>query len=494
MITISELADILNRKEGMVILMMRNRDYLKKNGDPKKWCVDAGYMRADGMITKKGERILIEDLGIKESHEDEYDDDEDDEEEDFSDEYDDDESEESEDDDDGGEEEDDDESDESENEDYEKLKELLNDEPWRCTAASSNRPFRKDEIYSADEILSWYQKNPDNEISHNEMDGLSFSMGDWEFIPQSFWQDCVDLREILAERGHTETFIEKVFEKNIALDYIPTLIMPGSFGELESAVYRELSEEETLEDLESVLNANGCSERAIEFIKKETDGYFDLLDSVIASTKVFDEAYEKGLEHYGDEERARRFAESCYYGYYRGNKSVPEFDEEFEDFLDDYGPLWRCWNYGGFGVEDFRNEELCDTERILYWYYEHPEEKISYSDEMDSFSMGGWEFVSENCLDRMNAEPDIPEEPVYPGNDDEWKPGFKVFRTISNGEESCKTYRDGNGDVYTEEEKLIGNVNDDDFEGKFEMYKEGWLEVHLTKKDWEEWNPDGDYV
>ena len=54
MITISELADILNRKEGMVILMMRNRDYLKKNGAPKKWCVDAGYMRADGMITKKG--------------------------------------------------------------------------------------------------------------------------------------------------------------------------------------------------------------------------------------------------------------------------------------------------------------------------------------------------------------------------------------------------------------------------------------------------------
>ena len=53
MITISELADILNRKEGMVILMMRNRDYLKKNGDPKKWCVDEGYMRADGMITKK---------------------------------------------------------------------------------------------------------------------------------------------------------------------------------------------------------------------------------------------------------------------------------------------------------------------------------------------------------------------------------------------------------------------------------------------------------
>ena len=119
MITISELADILNRKEGMVILMMRNRDYLKKNGDPKKWCVDAGYMRADGMITKKGERMLIEDLGIKESHEDEYDEEEDEEEEDFSDEYDDDESEESEDDDDGGEEEDDDESDESENEDKE---------------------------------------------------------------------------------------------------------------------------------------------------------------------------------------------------------------------------------------------------------------------------------------------------------------------------------------------------------------------------------------
>ena len=456
MITISELADILNRKEGMVIRMMRNRDYLKKNGAPKKWCVDEGYMRADGMITKKGERTLIDVLGIKASHEDEYDEEED-EEEDFSDEYDDDEGEESEDDeDDGGEEEDDDESDESENEDYEKLKELLNDEPWQCTAASSNRPFRKDEIYSADEILSWYSEHPDVELDYDIYERWAFlSMGDWEFTRQEVLDEILALRKEAGEKGHTETFIEKVakvFEKNI--DYY--------FSELEDAVYGELSKEEILEDLESVLNANGCSERAIEFIKKETDGYFDLLDSVIASTKVFDEAYEKGLEHYGDEERARRFAESCYYGYYRGNKSVPEFDEEFEDFLDDYGPLWRCWKYSCFGVEDFRNEELCDTERILYWYYEHPEEKISYSDEMDSFSMGGWEFVSENYLDRMN-------EP---------KPGFEVFRTIHNEEVSCTTYKDGNGNVYTEEGELIGNVDDPNFKDKFEKYEEDWLKAH----------------
>lgn len=64
---ISDLAEELNRTEGMVIKMLKTRGYLKENGDPRKATIDAGLMREDGFIYKKGWNIFVEELGYKES-------------------------------------------------------------------------------------------------------------------------------------------------------------------------------------------------------------------------------------------------------------------------------------------------------------------------------------------------------------------------------------------------------------------------------------------
>lgn len=45
--------------------MLKKRKYLKENGKPRKSTIDAGLMREDGFIYKKGFCIFIEELGIK---------------------------------------------------------------------------------------------------------------------------------------------------------------------------------------------------------------------------------------------------------------------------------------------------------------------------------------------------------------------------------------------------------------------------------------------
>ena len=64
---ISDLAKELNRTEGMVTKMLKTHGYLKKNGDPRKASIDAGLMREDRFIYKKGWNLFIEELGYKES-------------------------------------------------------------------------------------------------------------------------------------------------------------------------------------------------------------------------------------------------------------------------------------------------------------------------------------------------------------------------------------------------------------------------------------------
>ncbi len=64
---ISDLAKELNRTEGMVTKMLKTRGYLKENGMPRKATVDAGLMREDGFIYKKGWNQFVDELGYKSS-------------------------------------------------------------------------------------------------------------------------------------------------------------------------------------------------------------------------------------------------------------------------------------------------------------------------------------------------------------------------------------------------------------------------------------------
>ena len=89
MYTISDLADELNRQEWAVERMLRNRGYLKQNGDPRKSTINDGLMDEDGMITDGGWSTFIDELGYKNSGSD--DDEEEDDDLDFIEEEDDDE-------------------------------------------------------------------------------------------------------------------------------------------------------------------------------------------------------------------------------------------------------------------------------------------------------------------------------------------------------------------------------------------------------------------
>ena len=71
MYTIGDLADELNRQEWAVERMLKNRGYLKQNGEPRKSTIDDGLMNKNGLITKLGWSTFIDELGYKETDEDE---------------------------------------------------------------------------------------------------------------------------------------------------------------------------------------------------------------------------------------------------------------------------------------------------------------------------------------------------------------------------------------------------------------------------------------
>ena len=78
MYTIGDLADELNRQEWAVERMLRNRGYLKQNGDPRKSTINDGLMDEDGYITDDGWSTFIDELGYKDSSNDEDDEDDED--------------------------------------------------------------------------------------------------------------------------------------------------------------------------------------------------------------------------------------------------------------------------------------------------------------------------------------------------------------------------------------------------------------------------------
>ena len=66
---LSDLATELNRQPWAVVKMLKNRGYLKKNGEPKKRTLDSGFMTKRGLITNSGWDFFIKELGISDDNE-----------------------------------------------------------------------------------------------------------------------------------------------------------------------------------------------------------------------------------------------------------------------------------------------------------------------------------------------------------------------------------------------------------------------------------------
>ena len=326
MYTTDDLADELNRKTWAVERMLENRGYLKQNGDPRKSTINDGLMDEDGMITDGGWSTFIDELGYKNSGSDDDDDEEEDDDLDFM-------EEEDEDDDDGGEEPD------------------------------------EDEIKN---IIRHELSNPDEEIVdalYDFFDRVYNEDDDEKDVEASL--DCVrnyysDVQDSLSE-GHT-------------LVYVVAMVSSIIDGE---QAYTKMDNDDTLEDLESVFVARGSSDATIEFMKSEFGYGFeaDSPDGFISGIEMYDEAYNKALEHYdGDEEKARSFAEACYHG-----DEIPVFDDSFEECARDNEP-WLCLSANGDGP--FSEDEKYDADLLISCYYEWGQEG-SYSD--DEIRLGKYE-------------------------------------------------------------------------------------------------------
>ena len=306
MYTIGELADELNRQEWAVERMFRNRGYLKQNGSPRKWLIDEGLMDEDGMITEEGWSTFIDDLGYKNPKEE----DEDDEDEDEYDEEDED-----------GDEDEDDELDEDE------VKNVIRSELGDVDEEIVDALYAK--------LEEWIQTD---EVENVE-EGLDSIRSYFSLV-----QGALD-------EGHTLTY---------ALSLISCLPDYDDFN-----VYQNLDESDILEDLESIFEAGGLSDAAIEFMRSEFSNGWDTAypGNFISGVERYDEAYHKALEHYHNEERARQFAEDCYH---RG--SVADFADDFEDFAREYEP-WICIGKSDDGY--FDDGGSYDADSIISYCYDH---------------------------------------------------------------------------------------------------------------------------
>ena len=254
MYSISELADELNRKEWAVERMLTNRGYLKQNGDPRKSTINDGLMDEDGSITEDGWSTFIDELGYKDSGNDEDEDEDEDEDDD-----------------------------------------------------------------------------DDDELDEDEIEEK--------------------IRDYFSE--HTEPFIEKALEA------------PGreyfNWDEIEVYAYQELDDDDCMDDIECVL---GVCDAANEFMRQEfstcfePDRYWEFFDYI----RLYDEAYQKGMEHYNDEAKAKEYAESC-----ARRGEITDFDDSFEDCARNNEP-WLCISADGDGP--FSKDEEYDADLLIDCYYE----------------------------------------------------------------------------------------------------------------------------
>jgi len=364
MYTIDDLADELNRKTWAVEKMLENRGYLKKNGNPRKSTINDGLMDEDGMITDGGWSTFIDELGYKNSGSDDDDDEEEDDDLDFMEEEDDD-------DDDGGEEPD------------------------------------EDEIKN---IIRHELSNPDEEIVDALYDFFDrvYNEDDDEKDAEASL-DCVrnyysDVQDSLSE-GHT-------------LVYVVAMVSSILDGE---QAYTKMDNDDTLEDLESVFVARGSSDATIEFMKSEFDCGFeaDNPDDFISRIEIYDEAYSKGLDHYGDEEKARSFAEACYHG-----GEVTDLNDDVDDF-EEYLRENEPWFSDGVDEPFLSKRTEYSADDILSYYYENSTQKPSYARGDPEFSMGCWTFTSKSYYDLEDEEEgdesyedDVEED----DNDESWEP------------------------------------------------------------------------
>ena len=135
MITIEELAGKICRKPAAVMRMMKSRGYLDEDGNPSGWCIEGKIMSEDGRISKRGETLLVAELGIGKIPRAELE------------------------------------------------KFLSKADWWQCHGCLESFAFKPEEFYTADEIINRYYKLPNvsAEIVYQEDEESILVIGEYFF-------------------------------------------------------------------------------------------------------------------------------------------------------------------------------------------------------------------------------------------------------------------------------------------------------------------------
>ena len=332
--TIEKLAEELNRKEWVVVRKLKAEGYLKKNGEPKSLTVEDGLMNEDGLIKNKGWKEFIDVVGYKEKDEDQYDEDENDEDENGN-----------------------DEDEDTELVDEEEIKEKFRNELSGDIDDSSVVETIVDDCYKT--FMEVYGPN-DEDPSSPEVIEMGCNMILDTYIPVSI--SCLKI-------GHTLAFVEKLIFGHI-VEY--------SLDHRTSWAYREMSYSEIEEDLRSIFETKGFEETSIEFLMEHLDDFDEFEPELfMVHARRYNDAFIKGMEHYNDEDKAKRFAEICY-----PRNEIPDFDDRFEDFINSCNS-WKCTSNIRLD-EDFELENTYDAATIIDWYYENSQYiTISYPEEYE---------------------------------------------------------------------------------------------------------------
>lgn len=197
------------------------------------------------------------------------------------------------------------------------------------------------------------------------------------------WEECLDAIETGTLAGyyddcHSSAFVAKAV----------------SSCDDEQDIFMELSEGEQEEDLSSWLENTDYAEKTKDFFTSafsagEIEPYSS---SFYEGLGIFDEAFQNGLEHYGNDSDAVSYAEACW----RGGEVV-DIDDDFENFLSE-GEPWVCTHGDD---RSFKKDEEYSSSEILSDYYEVGHNCMSYDEEDGSFSMGDACFTSKGFMEAM---------------------------------------------------------------------------------------------
>ncbi|WP_191014004.1 hypothetical protein [Treponema zioleckii] len=254
----------------------------------------------------------------------------------------------------------------AEKEEEEAQKRNLEDE---SESETENDEFDDYDYDEEDEDFDDCDDTEDNESADDEWDEESKSA----------------LKKDLELEGHTEAYIQKALE----------------LGTDDSTdIFSELSDDEAKEEFCYQLDSMGVSEQTKEFFISQGNDFPYWEKSSFDSINIFEDAFQAGLAHYGDEQAAITYADAC-----SSKGCIGSFNDEFEEFVR-AGEPWLLQEGFGFAKDEYSADDLIS----MYYKYDAP--CLDYDDDENGFSFDDDHYRSKEAVQDDEIAGDEEEEEI----------------------------------------------------------------------------------